>query len=647
MKNQVSNSSKNSYLQYLAYLPVPFFLLLIFMLVIFQFGVVWNPVFLFSALNIIFLSIIMFFVSILSVRSYLADHSLVILLLGSGTLALGIGALLAGLAILENTVNTTVTIYNTMACVSSVFIIFSAVSTIKFHSKRLKSIWPLFISYLSVFLLITVLAFLVLSHIWPVYFIQGIGPTITDLVVLYVTIALFAFSAIILLIGNLRYNLKFYRIYGLGFGLIAIGLIGVSVQTSIGDPLNWVGRISQYLGAVYILIAILLSFRESGVWLLPWKQALYKSEEKYRNLFMNMTEEVHVWKIVHDREGHIKTWRLVDINPPGLKTWDKSLDEIKWKTTDEIFGPGATEHYLPVVQKIINEGIPYSYEDYFPHLDKYFRFTSVPMGDYFITTGSDITEIKKSQKELQDSNKELMQTQEELKETVNKLKISNQELEQFAYVASHDLQEPLRMVGSFTQLLEMKYKDKLDNDANDYIGYIVEGSHRMKNLIDDLLAFSRLNTEKKEFQLKNLNQVLDNVMLGMKSSIEEEDAHITSDNLPTVKCDSSQISQVFQNLISNSIKFHNSPPTIHISAEESDGEWILGVSDEGIGIDPKHQKKIFDVFNRLHTREEYAGTGIGLSICKRIVERHNGRIWVESEPGQGANFYFTIPKTEM
>ncbi|MDD1774723.1 MAG: hypothetical protein LUQ24_04280, partial [Methanobacterium sp.] len=174
MSNQIFNSLKKSYLHYLAFLPIPFFLILIFILVMFRFGVVWNPVFLFSALNIIFLSIIMFFVSILAVRSYLADHSLVILLLGSGTLALGLGALLAGLTIVENTVNTTVTIYNTMALISSIFIIFSAVSSIKFHSKRLKSIWPLFISYLSVFLLITVLAFLVQNHIWPVYFVQGI-----------------------------------------------------------------------------------------------------------------------------------------------------------------------------------------------------------------------------------------------------------------------------------------------------------------------------------------------------------------------------------------------------------------------------------------------------------------------------------------
>lgn len=249
--------------------------------------------------------------------------------------------------------------------------------------------------------------------------------------------------------------------------------------------------------------------------------------------------------------------------------------------------------------------------------------------------------------ELEKVNVELINQQNVQRNLINRLEISNRELEQFAYVASHDLQEPLRMVISFTQLLEKKYKDMLDEDADDYIGFIVEGSHRMKDLIDDLLAFSRFNTEKVDFKLTDLNQVLDDVLFGLKSTIKEEDVHIVRDSLPMVYCDSSQIGQVFQNLLSNSIKFHQTAPRIHISAEENDMEWMLGVSDEGIGIHPDHHKQIFDVFKRLHTRQEYAGTGIGLSICKRIVERHNGRIWIESKLGKGASFYFTIPKTKL
>ena len=277
-----------------------------------------------------------------------------------------------------------------------------------------------------------------------------------------------------------------------------------------------------------------------------------------------------------------------------------------------------------------------------------------------------LSELQSSSEELTSSNEELQATSEELKtsneelqlqmdseveakrqieEIASKLKVSNKELEQFAYVASHDLQEPLRMVTSFTQLLERQYKGQLDKDADEYIGFIVEGTHRMKYLIEDLLEFSRLNTEAKEFELAYLEMVLDDVLLNLQLSIKENNAKITHDPLPTLTVDLMQIRQLFQNLISNAIKFHgDETPEIHISAQKTGSEWIFSVNDKGIGIDSKHQELIFGVFKRLHTRDEYKGTGIGLSICKRIVERHSGRIWVESEPGKGSTFYFTIPE---
>ncbi len=272
----------------------------------------------------------------------------------------------------------------------------------------------------------------------------------------------------------------------------------------------------------------------------------------------------------------------------------------------------------------------------------------------------DITELKKAEErkqelleserqlteELKTANEELINVQDELRDAISNLEVSNRELEEFAYVASHDLQEPLRMVSSFTQLLEKRYKDQLDRDAHDYIGFIVGSSQRMKDLIDDLLAFSRLNTEAKEFESTDLENALDDVLFNLEIVIEENNAKITHESLPITKCDSSQIRQLFQNLISNAIKFHSDkPPEIHISAKDSGKEWLFSVSDNGIGIDPEHQKKIFDVFRRLHTREEFEGTGIGLAICKRVVERHDGQIWVESELDKGSTFYFTIPKT--
>jgi light-regulated signal transduction histidine kinase (bacteriophytochrome) len=226
----------------------------------------------------------------------------------------------------------------------------------------------------------------------------------------------------------------------------------------------------------------------------------------------------------------------------------------------------------------------------------------------------------------------------------DKLKESNEDLERFAYVSSHDLQEPLRMVTSFTQLLERRYKGRLDEDADDYIGFIVDGAKRMKLLIDDLLMFSRLNTQPKENELVNLETVLDTVLLNLQVSIVENNVEITHDPLPSIYGDLSRKVQVFQNLISNAIKFNDKKIIkIHISAKKEGNERIFSVSDNGIGMDPKHLERIFIIFQRLHTREEYEGTGIGLAIIQKIIQQQNGRIWVESELGKGSTFYFTIP----
>ena len=257
-------------------------------------------------------------------------------------------------------------------------------------------------------------------------------------------------------------------------------------------------------------------------------------------------------------------------------------------------------------------------------------------------------ELQATSEELQTSNEELIITKNNLTELVGKLKTSNKELEQFAHVASHDLQEPLRMVASFTQLLERRYKGQLDEDADDYIGFIVEGAQRMKSLIDDLLTFSRLNTEPSNYEPILIEVALDDVLFNLRASIEENNAIITYDPLPTVMGDLPQIRQLFQNLISNAIKFHGEePPHIHISVKELEKEWLFGVSDNGIGINHNHQEQIFNIFKRLHTRKDYEGTGIGLAICKSIIERHGGKIWVVSEENKGSTFYFTLSKLDI
>ena len=241
---------------------------------------------------------------------------------------------------------------------------------------------------------------------------------------------------------------------------------------------------------------------------------------------------------------------------------------------------------------------------------------------------------------------ERKRAEEALKKTMADLERSNKELEQFAYVASHDLQEPLRMVASFTQLLAKRYRDKLDADANEFINYAVDGANRMQKMVNDLLSYSRVGHRGKSFEPTDCTGILNQALTDLNVAIDENEAVITHDALPVMMGDESQLVQLFQNLIGNGIKFRSKEaPRIHISAQESGNEWIFTVQDNGIGIDPQYNERIFMIFQRLHEREEYPGTGIGLAICKKIVERHGGRVWVDSQPGNGSTFYFTIPKT--
>jgi PAS domain S-box-containing protein len=262
-----------------------------------------------------------------------------------------------------------------------------------------------------------------------------------------------------------------------------------------------------------------------------------------------------------------------------------------------------------------------------------------------ICTYYDITERKKSEESLKFANSELMRTQNILQETINKLEVSNTELEQFAYIASHDLQEPLRMVASFTQLLEMKYRDELDEEALEYISFAVDGAKRMKALINDLLAYSRVTSKKREISQVNLDKVIDEALFNLELDIEENQAIISREPFPTIKCDSSQMIQVFQNLIGNALKYRSEiTPEIHLSAQEKADEWIFNIKDNGIGIESEYNSQVFQIFRRLHTQEEYQGTGIGLAITKRIIENHSGNIWVESDGKIGSVFSFRLPK---
>jgi len=235
-------------------------------------------------------------------------------------------------------------------------------------------------------------------------------------------------------------------------------------------------------------------------------------------------------------------------------------------------------------------------------------------------------------------------SEEELKKLSAELARSNSDLQQFAYTASHDLQEPLRVVAGFINLLAKRYKGKFDEKADEFIEYAIEGTKRMQVLIKDLLDYSQLETKSESFEISDSLSALDKAVFNLRAAIEESGAIVTHDTLPSIMADSSQLIRLFQNLVGNAIKFRGEEtPKIHISAEQKKGGWVFSVKDNGIGIAPQFADRIFLSFQRLHSRAEYPGTGIGLATCKRIVERHGGRIWVDSMPGNGSTFYFTIP----
>lgn len=332
--------------------------------------------------------------------------------------------------------------------------------------------------------------------------------------------------------------------------------------------------------------------------------------------------------------------KFTRVNKMFCDTTGYSNEEMLSSTFQKITHPDDLARDLDNVKKLLSGEIEtYSMEKRYIKKDSsivwvhltvslIYRVAGEP--DYFIAFIEDISKRKELEKQILSAMAEL--------------KRSNTELEQFAYVASHDLQEPLRMVSSFTQLLAERYKDKLDDRANEFIGYAVNGANRMQRLINDLLDYSRIQTRGKDFHEANASLLLGETFVLLRQKIEESEAIIVNRDLPKIYCDDSQIVRLFQNLIDNAIKFRGEEsPIILISAESDGGYWKFSFKDNGIGINPKYNEKIFEIFQRLNNNQ-HPGTGIGLAVCKRIVERHGGKIWIESNEGEGTTVHFTISK---
>ena len=348
---------------------------------------------------------------------------------------------------------------------------------------------------------------------------------------------------------------------------------------------------------------------------------------------------------------------LVTIGSDGKITdVNNSTEKFTGRTRNELIGTDFSDYFTEPkkaregYQKVFKEGFvldyPLEIKNKNGHTTSVLYNASVYKNENNEVIGvfaaaRDITDMKKAEMKLRKYQDTL---EKKVKERTKALEQSNKELKEFAYVASHDLKEPLRMITSFLQLLELRYKDKLDPDANDFIEFAVEGSKRMDKMINDLLEYSRIGNQEREFEYLQSEKLLETVLMNLKSAIEDTNTLITHDPLPLIFANEQMMIQLFQNLISNSIKYHGEKnPEIHISADSVNDEYIFAIKDNGIGIDQNHLERIFTIFQRLHTREEYEGTGIGLAIVQKIVQKHRGKIWVESELGKGTTFYFTIP----
>ncbi|MBD3198153.1 MAG: PAS domain S-box protein [Candidatus Lokiarchaeota archaeon] len=387
---------------------------------------------------------------------------------------------------------------------------------------------------------------------------------------------------------------------------------------------------------------------------------LKQSEKRYRTIFNNspislcefdfsrvkkiIEDNVKILENIHQAQILVKTLRLIDLNKRTLDMF-KVESQVDFEVNfNDLFLDSTKKAFLDALGNFYNgsnhfftETKVISKENDIIYIQLGINIVPGNEGSWerVLISMNDITALKNYEKDLE--------------QLTSKLKRSNTELEQFAYVASHDLQEPLRTVTSFTQILTKKFKENIsdfDTKYNKYVQYITEGTKRMKDLINDLLIFSRVNRKGKEFEKINLDNLIDRVLKSLSNSIRKNNAEIKVNNLPNINGDPSQIYQVFQNLISNAIKFRgDNPPIIKISSKENENEYIISISDNGIGIGSEYFEKIFIAFQRLHNKYEYPGSGIGLAICKKIILRHKGRIWVDSKVGKGSTFHFSIPKS--
>ena len=414
-------------------------------------------------------------------------------------------------------------------------------------------------------------------------------------------------------------------------------LVGIStIARDITLSKNVEAELKRYRGQLEDLV------KDRTIELQTAYESLKESQEHYLTLFNSIDEGFCTVEVIFDDNEHPIDYRFLELNPAFEK--QTGLIDAKGSLMRDIVSDHE-DYWFEIYGEVALTGKPIRFVNEAKELNRWYDVYAFKIGNTenreVAILFNDITKFKESENKLKNYQHTL---EEQVKKRTQELTRSNSELEHFAYVASHDLREPLRMITSFLQLLERRYDDKLDEDAHEFIGFAVDGAKRLNNMINDLLEYSQVTRKDREFTTVNSEQILDETLINLKVPIDENHAIISHDTLPTIVGDKEMLVELFQNLISNSIKYHaDAPPEIHISVKEENNHYKFSIEDNGIGMAPDHLERIFTIFQRLHGKDEYEGTGIGLSIAQKIVHEHGGQIWVESELGNGSTFHFTIP----
>ena len=503
-----------------------------------------------------------------------------------------------------------------------------------FFSRRIR---PFLI--ISLYTLITgLLLWSIYADVFPVCFVEGEGLTPFKKISEYVICIILIGAFFTLHANRVRFSPHIFALLTASIILTIFSELAFTFYVGVYDLSNIIGHFLKFI-SFYLIYKALVETGLKEPYEFLFKE-LTESEEKYRTLFTNMLNGVAYHKVVLDDNNLPVDHIFLDVNDAFEQMLGLSKKDIVGKKVTEVF-LGVQDSDFDFIGEFGNvalTGETLHTEQYFAVMERWYSFSVYsPAKGYFAVVFEDITSRKMAELDREEYLKKVDVLMAELER-------SNQDLQQFANIVSHDLQEPLRTVSSFVKLLSRRYQGKLDEKADSYINFIVEGTARMHTLLNEMLAFARLGGGQLYMQPLELRAVLDRVLMNLRDSIDTKQAEIICvEPLPQVTADETQLMQLFQNLIANALKFSGKDrPSIVVSAAFSEKEWVVCVQDNGIGINPKDIDRIFLMFQRLHPRKEYEGTGLGLAQCKKIVERHGGKIWAESIPGRGSSFYFSI-----